>query len=245
MRRVSASLLLLALTSVLLIAADQPEGCYSLADPNDTPDVHADDVLACRLDTFIKANAARIGNVRGVTGQDTYPTFSPEAPAGSYEAGSGGATLTSWHAAAAAGHTDDRFALTVEGEFEGNIDTLAIDLYAINPVDQYVFVEFWSQLHLEIDGTTVFDTFGNELVLTQYTPISDELVRISFAFTDIWDTLGEVDSTDETHTVRFQINGFTYGDEAVFVYDAVEVPAALNFNIAPGSLFAYQQISTA
>lgn len=242
MRRVSAPLVLLALTSALLIAADQPEACYALADPGDTPDVHADDVHACRLDTFIKPNAARIGNVRGLTGQDAYPTFSPDEPAGSYEDGNGGATPTSWHGALAAGHTDDRFALTIEGEFDGNIDTLAIDLYAVNPVNQVAFEEFWSQLHLEIDGAMVFDTFGSELVLTNYTAVSDELVKISFAFTDIWRSLGEVDASDVTHTVKFQINGTTYGDEAMFVYDAVEFPAAMDFNVAPAELSAYQRI---
>lgn len=244
MKRTAIVVLPFALASLFLVAADQPEGCYSLADPEGTPEVHADDVLACHVDTYIKATDNRIGNLQGLTGTGGYPTFSTEPPQGSYSEGHGGATPTSWAAPVAAetDHKDDRFALTVEGEFEGNIDSIALDLYAVNPVDQYAFGEFWSQLHLEIDGKTVFDTFGSEKVITSYETVDEHTVKLSFVFTDIWESLGGVDSTEETHTVKFQLNGYTYGDESMFVYDADEFPASMRFNL--GSLAGYQEIQT-
>lgn len=233
-----ASSILVAVLALSVLATTYPEGCYALSDAG-TPEDTSDDPVACRLDTYIKANTARIGNVHGLTDQDANPTFSTEAPAGSYEAGNGGMTATVWPATLATSHTDEKWALTVEGEFEGNLDSLAIELYAMNPVNGTVFGEFWSQLHLEIDGQTVFDTYGAELVITNYTPVDDATVLMRFAFTDIWEALGSVDDAGP-HDVKFQIAGYTYGDEAAFVYDASEYPSQMKFNL--DKLGGYQEI---
>lgn len=233
-----ASSLAVAALAVSALASTPPDGCYPLSDAG-TPGDASDDPLACQLDTYIKANPARIGNVHGVTGQDANPTFSTDAPAGSYEAGNGGMTAVAWPGTVATDYTDEKWALTVEGEFTGNLDNLAVELYAVNPVGQYGFEEFWSQLHLEVDGVTVFDTYGAEHVITNYAPVDDTTVRLRFAFTDVWEALGSVDDAGP-HDVKFQITGFTYGDEAAFIYDASEYPSHMKFNLK--KLAGYQTI---
>ena len=237
-RRFSLALVPLAL---LLVAAVTPGTCRLIRGAS-TPDP-ADDVSVCRSDVWIHQGSQRIGNPAGA-GQGTFPSWNGTQPTGEFGAGAGGATVTHWGPSV----TDANHAPTTfisEGTVTGNIDNLAATLYLSAPIGETVYGDLYPHIRLSVDGQVVYEGGDDIGYLLPLSSSGTGVASIRFALTGLYDVIGQENDPAKEHTVRLLIRGWTQGDEAVFLYDAGDVPSGFVFNIEPNKMGAYTKFEVA
>lgn len=227
--------------SMLAIAPPPEAPCYVL-DARD-PATADDDVKACRAQGYIHGNETRIGNV-AATGHDDFPSWDATAPTTSYQAGGGAMYVGASIMDQAPSPMDPSMAATYEGEFTGQLDSVAVTQYLISPVDHYVYGDYYFRVRVEVDGENVYESDFIEGDVTTFEETGDGIGRFQVAVTGLYNALPHLRSDGE-HDIRITINPFVPGDEAIFVYDAVEVPSNVIFNAPSSELGAFLQVSAA
>jgi len=230
--------LVLVPVALLLIAAVTPGPCRLIRGQS-TPEDPSDDVSVCRTDVWIHENGQKLANLAGA-GQGSYPTWDGTKPTASYQSGAGAATVTHWAPSLSdPNHTATSF--ITEGTVTGNVDNLAAVFYLSAPVDEHGFGAYYPHFQLTVDGQVIYEAGDANDYNVPLSSVSDGIVEMRFAFTGLYDVIGQPNDPEKEHTVRLLTRGWTYGDEAVFIYDTAEVPSGFVFNIEQNKLGSYTQ----
>lgn len=236
-RLLIVALVALLATGTAALGADAPASCRLIAGA-DTTDT-ADDVEVCRLDTWVHRAETPAGNLGEVTG--TYPSWDTTEPTASYQSGAGGGALGSSVTDVVLGGEPVHGAHW-EGTFTGNIDNLAVSVYAIMP-NPAAGLGHGLRPFLEIDGMSMWAPEDPVDVAT--IPVSDGLALVTFAFTNVhkaMETSGLEVGPDVTHDIALTVSPWYWGDDGAYVWDAAEVPSGIIFNVEPKPLRAYTTI---
>lgn len=179
--------------------------------------------------------ATKAGNL-GAMDADTLPSWDTTAP-GSVTTGSGAGYLGNIASEIALGDHTAESGPTFEGSFTGLIDSMAVDLYAFAaPQDTKQGI----RVQVLVDGELVHE--DSEAFDVNYKPGGQAARQINFAITDIHSVMelyGMNTAPDAEHTVRINVVPFYVGDDAMYVYDAAEVPSGITFNAAAEKLANY------
>jgi hypothetical protein len=116
------------------------------------------------------------------------------------------------------------------GAFTGNVDNIAVEMYLSSPytLDSPTYPV---RTRLEIDGVEVFA--DGEATHVPAVAVGTTATRIRFAYRDIYGLLeaeGIASGANVTHAVRLSVLPFYFVSEAVFLYDASDVPSGMIFN---------------
>lgn len=226
MRAVAAATLVLPLALASLAVVDPAEDCR-LVDVAGTPEDPTDDIELCRTPTWFHGPDEKVANLQSA-GLATGPVFDDQPPA-SVESGSGSGMLSD-------SELGQDGTVTFTGEYAGNIDNLAVTLYAFNFTSDTAFPNHAAIISLDIDGETIYQTTVDWDEVT-IIPEGDLLKRITFAFPNLLDSVS-VDSA-EPHTVEVSIASLGGTDDSIYVWDAAEAPSGLIFNVTSTELFGY------
>jgi hypothetical protein len=223
-----------AATAVLPLAlaslAVTPSDDCRLVDVAGTPEDETDDIELCRTETWFHGPDEKVGNLQSL-GLASGPTFDDQPPA-SVEGGSGSGKFSD-------SLLGSDGTVTFTGTYEGNIDNLAVTLYAFNFTSAELLGNHGAIVSLVVDGDTLYQTTADwdELAIR---PEGDVLKRIDFAFPRLLEDVA-VDSA-EPHTVEVSIAALGGTDDAIYVWDAAEAPSGLTFNVTSSELFGYTQL---
>lgn len=177
--------------------------------------------------TFLKCvDGLKVQNIPALQG--SYPTWSPEPPAGSVQDGEG---CGQYENLLSNSDPENPFDLVMKGTFTGNLDTINVELHNIYVGTPRATGNFLIAVDLTIDGEQTVATEDPVTInpVPSSTGISEE---ISFSVTDIGLLTEHGDGTTERE-IRLSIAGFNEYQSA-WVWDTTEVPAGLTFN--PDSL---------
>ena len=185
---------------------------------------------------WLHAGTTPVGNVDTLAGTPiswdaTEPTGSGTA-AGGVTVGNNYSTFTDFVAPTRQSNT-----LTIAGSFTGRLGTIAVDLWWTGPATA-LCTDASLAFDLTIDGVQVlFQDQGAPSANLNTSPDGDhQLTR--FIFTNLpraMDEYGIAEGADVTHEIRVNMANFYACNEMVFLYDTVETPTALTFNLDPKS----------
>ena len=235
MSRALRALLCLALAMVFAVPATAADaGC---TDPTTGA------LVLTQQQTYIRQAQTKAGNL-GAVGATDFPTWSETAPAQSVQQGAGGGYAAPYGAAFAEDHYD-KAGLTLEGTFNGCLDTMLFELYAFLPTNRTgtsgsgAESPFNGVVQLDVDGKQISIPSDVEMATTP-NPKGSATYRLRFAYTGIHlaMTRAGLDPAAE-HQVRFNVvPRYLNTSNALFVYDTTEVPAGILFNGAPDATYA-------
>lgn len=238
---------------VTLVAAHVPDGCRVI-DARD-PANHDDDVFVCRVDTwFHQADAAdpgtRIGNLGAV--QEALPTWSTDAPAAAPVNGAGYAAINVLNTLGPQTGTtyDPAGGATFQGSFVGPLDNLAVTLYFVAPgrqASEELLPGYPLVTRLKVDGQVYFQKSITQGSTVRVDQDENSAPRASFAYTDVYASMlahGADTASDAEHTVELYVAPVRSGEEALFLFDATEVPSGIIFNIERSGLGDYTSLTT-
>jgi hypothetical protein len=237
-RSIPASFLLLCLFAGAAHAL--PTGCRLIRGAT-TPDP-ADDVQVCRQDTWFHASGSKVGNL-AVTGQQPYPTFDTTMPTASAQSGAGAVYVANELTQYGLGQDHPAHSVWFEGTFTGPIDNLAVSLHLITPGGDPVIGTFRLYTTLRVDGVTLYKSpyVGGDVAA--FDPGDQAGGSIRFGFTNMYAALEANElSGNAQHSVRLAVSPYFVGDDAVYLYDAVEWPSGMIFNLQPNLMGAYRLI---
>lgn len=186
---------------------------------------------------WIKAPDHKLGNLAG-TGAVDYPTWSDEEPATSVTGGAGGGTLQARAGNPLGTEYNPEGSGHFEGTFSGCLDTIAIDLYFLNPAQAAVGGEIVTKSQLFIDGTPVFIDSSDPAHEFNVEADGDTgaLYKLRFAYTGIHKEMStwpqDFEPLDSEHTITLTLFSQYVNPEqqAFYVYDTTEAPSSLSFN---------------
>lgn len=196
--------------------------CYDIF-PNDP----ATEVLACHDTKYLTGLGGDVGNLQGIGLTDGEPT--------SGDRRSGGVNVNVVPGVTFVDNTDSRFSHTIHGSFNGVIDELSAAMYLGNPLDAALAANPDMRVRLRIDGTTVYDNYGNAAADTaemMAVTHDSELQTVYFQFTGLYSKLADNTASTE-HEIVLQFSEAYYGDgNHVLYYDSAETPSSLSINDA-------------
>lgn len=238
MSRITRLLLIAMAVLMASTAALAAPGECHLVRGADTADV-ADDVSVCQEDVWIHQADTKAGNLPAFAEPaGAFPSWDTNAPTESVQAGAGGGFLAAAPYNQNVDRTDPKAAPTFRGTFTGPLDNMGVTLYLFAPGRQ---IDPTQAVHLtlNIDGEMVYQT-GGEADRTPLQPAGDAVLKTDFAFTNIYNAMeraGLDTSPEAVHDVELIVSQwFSVNDNAVYVYDTTEVPAGIQFNLAPKPL---------
>jgi hypothetical protein len=205
-------------------------------------DPETDELALDQQQVYVREADTKAGNL-GALGVTGFPTWSEEEPAASVTEGAGAGYLVNSQYFV----TDDNaehFGLTLEGAFDGCLDTMLVELYAFLPTNRtgtsgnLEESAFTGIIQLEVDDELV--AWPNELEMAMVdNPHGDATYQLRFALTDIHRAMLDagVDPAGE-HTLKLNVNArYINTEHAVFVFDTIEVPAGILFNGEPDAAY--------
>jgi hypothetical protein len=205
-----------------------------------TPDT-ADDVQACRQDTWFHLNGSKVGNL-AATGSQGHATFDTTKPTASVTTGAGGGHVANEFTQYGLGQDDPTHSAHFTGTFTGPIDNVAVELYMFTAQDQ-IFGEYGVLTTLIVDGTTLYQSDFVAGDVARMSSGGDAVQKINFAFTNVYNALqGNGLGGNGQHSVEVAVSPYFVGDDAIYVYDTSEVPSGMIFNLEPSGLGAYSEI---
>ena len=186
---------------------------------------------------WFRSGAQPVGNVDTVQG--TPISWDVEEPTGSGLT-AGGLTVGNNYSA----FVGDRYenTLTVRGAFTGLLDTLAVDLWWRGPA-QAACTDMNLAFDLRIDGVPILVQEQSAPSAGLATSPDGDNMRTRFMFTRLHEAMEEygVDTgPDVAHTVDINFANFYACNEAVWLYDTVETPSGMTFNLDPKGKAARQ-----
>lgn len=235
----AAILTTLAVLAAVVPAAAAPGDCREIREATETEPA----VSVCRQDVWFHANEAKLGNLAG-QGLDEAPSWDTTKPTASVASGAGGGYLTN-----ATGDILEPYnpthRPTFSGTFTGNLDNVAVTAYMFSTAAPTPGA-YPMLMRLDVDGTTVFDEYNNEIVV-QATAGGQAVTKIQFAFTDIFQRMEDEGMQLEGEhdiTVSF-LNYYIVDGTTLFVYDTSEAPSGMVFNLEPSDATwnAYTKVS--
>ena len=192
----------------------------------ETPEDPADDVEVCPQEVWF--HGPKAGNL-AAAGQAELPTWDTTKPATPTTSGGGSAYAGNSLTEIVMEPYGKESGPVFVGQFTGNIDNLAVEMFLSAPwtLDN---AEYPVRTRLEIDGVEIYaDAEGSDVPAPA---VGTTTRKIRFAFRDIHDLLEleGVAGADKTHTVKLSVLPFYFVTDAVFLYDASDVPSGMVFN---------------
>lgn len=188
--------------------------------------------------TYLHQAETKAGNIAAL-GAGSFPSWNTTAPAASVRGGAGGGYAGN-SASYLAPEVAEQTGLTVQGAFNGCLDTMLVNLYAAMPTNRtgtsgsLAESSLTAVVHLTIDGQKVVDGVevkthsvpnptGQATYLQRFSIVGLHAAMQDFAL-----------DPAANHTIRFTVAPrYLNTDNAVFVYDTTEVPAGFLFNGTP------------
>lgn len=203
----------------------------------DTPLDPTDDVSVCRQDVWVHASDSKVGNLA-----EGFATFNTTKPTASYTTGAGAAFVANEFTQIVLAPDDPTHTLRMTGTFTGHIDNLAAEVYLLTPSGQ-AFSEYGLIATLTIDGTNLYTSDFVEGNSANMTPAGDVAYKFKVAFTNLYEAMlsNGIDGSG-THTVDLGVAPYFFGDDAIYVYDAAEIPTGIIFNLEKSALGTYSEI---
>jgi len=130
----------------------------------------------------------------------------------------------------------ERNTFTARGTFTGDIDTLAVDVYYAGPFASLCGMSL--AFDLRIDGAEILRMEQSAPSAGLYQEAAGRFWRVRFMFTRIFEMAqmwGVERGPQVEHEVYLNLANFYACQEAVWVYDRPEAPAAMTFNLDPAS----------
>lgn len=246
MTRSLRMLLVLALALATLMtaaSADEhgddgaPEDCDVLLDEEDN-------VVAtfCTDQVWFTESTAKAGNL-AVLGASDFPSWDREAPTASVTEGAGGG----YHGNPYVDIVEERSpeaGATFEGTLRGDIDALALDLYMFLPFETLLGTGDHSfRAEIIVDGRPAVMHGEHVTATVEATGDTGEVYRMRVAFTDLFDMLGGVEDPETEREAYINVTPwFLNSDEAIYVYDTVEVPSTLIVNPDEETLADFEEL---
>ena len=189
--------------------------------------------------TYIHQAETKAGNLGALGLPLSLPSWNTTAPTTSVQGGAGGGYLGN-----SASYLDptlkEQTGLTVEGKFNGCLDTMLVNLYAIMPTNRTSTSGDLAEnaltgiITLTVDGQEVVS--GLEIETNSVpNPDGDATYLARFGIRNLHPALVDfgIDPTVE-HTIRLTVAPrYINTDNTIFVYDTTEVPAGILFNGVP------------
>lgn len=198
-----------------------------------------------REEAWIHATDTRITNIDAAQG--TLPSWDATKPTASQPYGAGGIYLAN-NLSPTMARPDHEPAMhfTTQGTFTGELDTMAVTLFAQLPWMRALPCGIDLAFDLQIDGVTILEQAYNEastgIMVNQ---VEDDLYNVRFAFTRLDDAMAEygvATGPDVEHAITMNVQNFYLCQEAVWVYDSAEAPAGMVFNGTAKELKSYTEI---
>lgn len=233
------------LTAVALLAGGLTALPATAAAPSPCVDAQTGALQLQQQQTWMHQATTKAGNLAAV-GADAFPTWDTTKPTASVRGGAGGGYAGTF-AAEFAGQDEALAGATFVGGFDGCLDTMLLDLYAFLPTNRTgtsgslteAPLVVWTTL--EVDGQEI--AAGQEVetrTVVNEAGTGGTSYRSRLALTGLHRALvafGIDPSAD--HDVRLTVTPrFANTNNAVFVYDTVEVPAGIGFNGTPDATYA-------
>lgn len=196
---------------------------------------------------FLRSEAWFHGTTTPVTNVDagngevpTWDGTKPDSPAGSAYAANQLSLVTS----GADHQPGDHF--TVSGPVTGELDTMAVTLYALLPGQPALPCGMDLAFDLRIDGEEILyqPQLGASTGMT-VEQVDGPLYKVKFVFTRLHEamtTYGIPTGPEVEHTVFLNAMNFYVCQEAVWLFDGASVPSGAIFNAAPEELSGYTTI---
>lgn len=220
-----------------------PSGCRYIRG-TETPEDHTDDVSVCRQDVFVHKGSAQLGNLAG-QGQSTSPSWNTTAPTGPIQ--NAGVYVSSSEVDIFVAEGDPTNRATFNGGFTGTLDTLAIKMHLRDAFNETNGNSFGAEIFLAIDGEVVHDNYDTAAIELPIKSVGNYR-RVDFAFTNLYEAMKNLGldlSPTKAHTIQLGLVGWFFpASETVFLYDSVDVPSGMVFNLE-GSMPGYTRIDLA
>lgn len=233
-----------AIAAVVALPASAAPSCRAIR-ADDPATAANEQVDVCRRDAWIK-DGAKLGNA-AATGVIPGPTWDDAAPTTSVMAGGGSMFVSSPNADT--GPARPAAKPTLRGTYTGPLDNLAATLYLTAPTYSALGGQYPFNVHLKVDGVTLFAESGELRVETAPAEGDVPVIRSRFALKDIHAAMeaeGLNLAPDAVHDVELTVRGhFIDSGNVVFHADSTEYPAGLIFNLEPntrGRLPGYTEI---
>jgi len=229
---------LLSLRRVLLILAVLAVAAPAIAEEPLPPVFNRSEVWFHGTSRPVTNLDAEEGSVP--TWNGTKPTASVPGGAGSVYAANNVSFLTS-----GVDHKPgDHF--TVRGPLTGDVDTMAVTLFAHLPTEQVMGCGIDLAFELVVDDYPIL--YQGQLEASHgmaVKQVSGSLYSVKFVFTRLHQMLQEsgiATGPDVEHAISLNVMNFYVCQEAVWVYDSAEAPAGAIFNAAPEELAGYTTV---
>lgn len=202
-------------------------------------DTETNTLVLTQEQTYLHQAETKAGNLGALGVPHGLPSWNTTAPTTSVQGGAGGGYLAN-----SASYLDptvkEQTGLTVEGKFNGCLDTMLVNLYAIMPTNRtgtsgsLEESALTAMITLTVDGQNIVE--GVEIETNSVAnPDGDATYLQRFGISELHNALVDfgVDPTAE-HTIRLTVAPrYINTDNAIFVYDTTEVPAGILFNGTP------------
>ena len=135
---------------------------------------------------------------------------------------------------------------TVSGPVTGDLDTMAVTLYAVLPGQAALPCGIDLAFDLRIDDQEILyqtQLAGSSGMTVE--PVAGNLYKVKFVFTRLSEAMaqyGLATGPDAPHTVHLNAMNFYVCQEAVWVFDSADAPAGAIFNGTPEELAGYTTI---
>jgi hypothetical protein len=194
-----------------------------------------------RSEAWFHGTSTPVTNIDAGNGEvPTWDGTKPTGPAGSAYAGN----QLSFATSGVDHQPGDHF--TVSGPVTGELDTMAVTLYALLPGQPALPCGMDLAFDLRIDDEEILyqPQLGASTGMT-VEQVSGPLYKVKFVFTRLHEamtTYGIPTGPEVEHTVFLNAMNFYVCQEAVWLFDGAEVPSGAIFNAAPEELSGYTTI---
>jgi serine protease AprX len=197
-----------------------------------------------REDLFLHRNLSPIGNVDAR--QDRFLVWDYLSPFGAAPAAYAANNI----AGIVQGAHLPEHSLTMRGVAEGDLDTIAFDLYAAGWAQSTIQCPLALSFQLIVDGVPVLDQdiTGSNLGVAYEPadPADPTVVKVRFALTNLWQAtkeLGLPHGTRVKHDVYLNVQNFYACNEIVWLYDGSKQPSGLIVNLPEPSKKGYVAVN--
>lgn len=199
-----------------------------------------DEPVFARRDVWFHAADHRVGNLHGGAFGQRLPSWDTNKPTASQPLGAGAvyaASPSAWLTTlwGITSPHDPRSGPTFAGTHTGDLENMAVELYAYMPTNHFQFPAALS-FDFRIDGEQVL--FQDETTaswgINAQRLNSEGLYSIKFVLTNLYKAMQEFGmdvADDKVHDVYLNVTTFYLGTESVFVFDSAQAPAGAVFNL--------------
>ena len=228
------ALVLAVLLVAVPVAAEEPVAEEPVSEEPVAPEF-------LRSEAWFHGTSTPATNVDAGNGEiPTWDGTKPTGPAGSAYAGNQMSFITT-----GADHVPgDHF--TVSGPVTGELDTMAVTLYALLPTEAAIGCGMSLAFDLRIDDEEILyqsQLEGSAGMTVEQ--VNGPLHKVKFVFTRLHEamtTYGVPTGPDVEHTVYLNAMNFYLCHEAVWLFDGADVPSGAIFNAAPEELSGYTTV---